>query len=223
MKRACLLFLLCAAGCAAPLQTLPPPAAGAGPQDAAALEAQSRAASKKVPTAPTADARAALAHEAIEAAQRCQQAAPTSAACDYALALALGVQARERPSTAIQALPLMVQLLRQANSRDARLDKAGPARVLALVLVRAPGWPLGPGDPDAGLKAAQQAVALFPDYAPNQLALSEALLTAGDDGGARAAATRGLELARAALASGEEDAPQWERDAQALLDGRAPR
>jgi hypothetical protein len=223
VRRAFYPLLLCAAGCAAPLQTLPPPAAGAGPQDAAALEAQSRAATKKAQTAPTAEARSALAHEAVEAGQRCQQAAPTSAACDYALALALGVQAREHPTTASQGLPLMVQLLQQANSRDARMDKAGPARVLALVLVRAPGWPLGPGDPDAGLKSARQAVTLFPDYAPNQLALSEALLTAGDEGGARAAATRGLELARAAVASGEEDAASWVRDAEGLVDGRAPR
>jgi len=223
VRRPGLLALLWAAGCAAPLQTLPPTAAGAAPADASALEAQSRTATKKAQTAPTADARAALAHEAVEAGQRCQQAAPTSAACDYALALALGVQARERPSTATQALPLMVQLLQQANQRDARMDKAGPARVLALVLVRAPGWPLGPGDIDAGLKSARQAVALFPDYAPNQLALSEALLAAGDDGGAQAAATRGLALARAALAAGEEDAAQWERDGEGLLAGRAPR
>lgn len=223
MRRTRLLLLWGMAGCAAPLQNLPPPAAGAPPADASALEAQSRAATKKAQVAPTADARAALAREAVEAGQRCQQAAPTSAACDYALALALGVQARERPSTATQALPLMVQLLQKANAQDARMDQAGPARVLALVLVRAPGWPLGPGDTDAGLKSAQQAVALYPDYAPNQLALSEALLVAQDEGASRAAATRGLELARAALAAGEDDAAQWERDAEGLLAGQTPR
>jgi len=223
VKAAFPLGLLWAAACAAPLQTLPPPAPGAAPQDASALEAQSRAATKKAQKAQSTDERAALAREAVEAGQRCQQAAPTSAACDYALALALGVQAREKPGTATQALPLMVQLLQQANARDPRMDKAGPARVLALVLLRAPGWPLGPGDADAGLKSARQAVTLFPDYAPNQLALSEALLAASDEGGARLAATRGLDLARAALAAGEEDAAGWERDAEGLLAGQAPR
>ena len=184
---------------------------------------QSRAATQKAQHETSADTRRTLAEQAIEAGQRCQQAAPTSAACDYALALALGVQARERPTTATQGLPLMVKFLQKANQEDARLDNAGPARVLALVLVRAPGWPLGPGDVDAGLKAAQQAVALFPDYAPNQLALSEAILVTGDEAASRAAAARGLQLAHAAVAAGEADAPDWERDAESLLAGKAPR
>ena len=94
------------------------------------------------------------------------QAAPASAECDYALALALGVQARERPSTATQGLKAMVELLQKANGLDARLDHGGPARVLALVLVRAPGWPLGPGDPETGLKAARQAVEPLPRLRP---------------------------------------------------------
>ena len=217
------LLLLGALGCAAPLQQLPPPAPGVGPEEAPALAEKSRAATRKAQHEASADARRALAQQALEAAQRCQQAAPTSAVCAYALALALGVQARERPSTATQGLPLMVEQLRLANQQDARLDKAGPSRVLALVLSRAPSWPLGPGDPEGGLQAARQAVALFPDYAPNQLALSEALLLSGDEAGSRLAATRALALVQAAAAAGEADAADWEHDAQALLAGRAPR
>jgi hypothetical protein len=117
----------------------------------------------------------------------------------------------------------MVELLKRANGKDPRQDKAGAARVLALVLVRAPGWPLGPGDSDAGLKAARQAVALFPDYAPNQLALSEALLVTGDAVGSRAAANRGLELGRLAVSAGDEpDANDWVRDGETLLAGKQP-
>jgi hypothetical protein len=117
----------------------------------------------------------------------------------------------------------MVELLKRANGNDPRQDKAGAARVLALVLVRAPGWPLGPGDSDAGLKAARQAVALFPDYAPNQLALSEALLATGDAAGSRAAANRGLELGRLAVShGGEQDANDWVRDGETLLAGKPP-
>ncbi len=222
MRRTALL-LLAALGCAAPLQPLPPSATGVGPEDAPALAETSRAATRKAQHEASADARRALSQTALEAAQRCQQAAPTSAACAYALALALGVEARERPSTATQGLPLMVEQLRAANQQDARLDNAGPSRVLALVLIRAPGWPLGPGDPEGGLKAARHAVALFPDYAPNQLALSEALLVSGDESGSRLAATRALALAQAAAAAGEADALDWENDAQQLLAGRAPR
>ena len=103
--------------------------------------------------AATADARAAEVDKAVDAGQRCQQVAPATPACDYALALALGVQAREHPSTANKGLPLMVELLQRATASDPRQDHAGPPRVLALVLLRAPGWPLGPGDPEAGLKA----------------------------------------------------------------------
>ena len=96
-----------------------------------------------------ADARArgtAIDH-AIEAARRCTERAPDAPACDYGLALALGLQARERPSTAVEGLKLMVARLRRAEKAEPRLDRAGPSRVLALVLAKAPGWPLGPGNP----------------------------------------------------------------------------
>ena len=217
-----LALLLGAVACAAPLRTLPPPTAGAAPENPAALAAESREATRQSQGEPSADARATLIEKAVDAGQRCVQAAPASADCDYALALALGVQARERPSTATQGLKTMVELLRKASAADPRLDHGGPARVLALVLLRTPGWPLGPGDPESGLTAAREAVGLFPDYAPNQLALSEALLSAGDQAGSRAAAARGLALARTAATAGEPDAGDWVRDGEALLAGKRP-
>jgi hypothetical protein len=218
-----LVLSLCAAACAAPLPPLPATPTSAMPEDAAALAAEARAAARQTQHEPAADARRALTEKAVAAGQRCEQVAPESPLCDYALALALGVQARERHSTATQGLPLMVELLKRANGNDSRQDKAGAARVLALVLVRAPGWPLGPGDSDAGLKAARQAVALFPDYAPNQLALSEALLVTGDAAGSRAAANQGLELGRLAVSAGnEQDANDWVRDGETLLAGKQP-
>lgn len=216
-------MLLLGAACAAPLHPLPPLSPGTAAADPNALAVQAREAARQTQHEPSADARLALATKAVEAGQRCVQAAPASAECDYALALALGVQARERPSTATQGLKAMVALLQKANDLDARMDHGGPARVLALVMVRAPLWPLGPGDPEAGLEAARRAVELFPDYAPNQLALSEALLAAGDQAGSLAAATRGLALARTAAAEGEPDAADWVRDGEALLAGKTPR
>ena len=219
MRRAALL-LAGALGCAAPLKPLPPPTGGEAPEDSTALAQQSRAATGKAQHASSSDERRALAEEALVAGQRCQRAAPNSAECDYALALALGVQAREQPSTATQGLPLMVELLKKADLRDALLDSAGPSRVLALLLLRAPSWPLGPGDSEAGLRAAQKAVSLFPQYPPNQLALSEALLVAGDEGASRGAASAALQLARASTSA---DAADWQRDAETLLAGRAPR
>ena len=214
------MLLLGAAACAAPLRTLPPPAAGATPGDASALATESRQATRQSQRETSADARGPLIEKALDAGQRCLQIAPTSAECEYALALALGVQARERPSTATQGLKVMVELLQKASIADPGLDHAGPARVLALVLLRTPGWPLGPGDAEAGLESARKAVGRFPDYAPNQLALSEGLLTNGDRAGSKTAAERGLRLAQAS--TGEPDASEWVRDAEALLAGKRP-
>jgi hypothetical protein len=163
---------------------------------------------------PDVRARGTAIDQAIEAARRCQERASDAPACDYGLALALGLQARERPSTALDGLKLMVAKLRRAEKADPRLDRAGPSRVLALVLAKAPGWPLGPGDPEAAVGEAKRAVSLFPEHAPNQLALSEALLATGAADDAHAAAEKGLALARAA--SADPDAADWIRDGERL-------
>ncbi len=161
--------------------------------------------------------RAALSVSAVQAGQLCLRRAPASAACDYGLALALGVQARERPRTVTEGLKLMVRRLRRAAAEDASIDRAGPERVLALVLVRAPQWPMGPGDPEVGLAEARKAAARFPEFPPNQLALSEALIANGlvEDG--RAAARRSIALAKARGDAGDPDARDWLREAEDLL------
>jgi hypothetical protein len=206
------------AGCAPALRPAAPgPALPA--TDAAALAAEVHALARRIEGEPDAGRRAGLAAEAVAAGQRCQQADPGSAPCDYALGVALGLQARERPSTVKEGLAKMAELLRRAAASEPGLDRAGPDRVLALLLVRAPGWPLGPGDPEEGLAAARRAADRAPDHAPNQLALAEALAASGDDAGAREAARRALGLARAAEAAGEPDAPGWGRQARALGGG----
>src|SRR5205823_14807837 len=106
--------------------------------------------------------RGRLAQSAVEIGQLCEENAPASAACDYWLAAALGLQARERSATAHDALPRMVDLLRRAARTDPATDQAGPQRLLAIVLLRAPGWPLGPGDSDAALPEAQSAARIAP-------------------------------------------------------------
>jgi len=161
------------------------------------------------------DTRAALARSAVEAAQWCDRRAPGHFECDYALALGLGLQARENPSTANDALKIIVERLRGAIRKDARLDRGGPHRVLALLLLRAPGWPAGPGDPEEALAQARAAVALFPDFPPNQIVLSEALRANDLTAEARAAAERALTLA--ARATGEPDAHDWSAEAAAEL------
>jgi hypothetical protein len=83
--------------------------------------------------------------------------------------------------------------------------------VRALVLIRAPGWPLGPGDAESGLAAARRAVTLRPDYPPNQLALAEALVKTGDGDGAVQSYARAREAALAVPASPERD--EWLHEA----------
>jgi hypothetical protein len=153
------------------------------------------------PPAPPAsrDADACLSHE------------PQTAACLYDHAVALGLEARAHPTHAGELLSSMLDSLARAESADATYDQAGPARVRALVLIRAPGWPLGPGDAEAGLVAARRAVTLRPLYPPNLLALAEALAKTGDDKAAQENYARAHDAALALPAASDRD--EWLREA----------
>lgn len=154
----------------------------------------------------------ALAQSAVEVGQLCEERHPGAAPCDYWLAVGLGLLAREKHAAAKDALSHMVELLRRAARSDERIDSGGPHRLLAIVLMRAPGWPVGPGDPEAALPEAQAAARIAPDYPPNQLALGEALRKNGHDG--KAAYERALSLAQG---SDDPDAPGWIEDARTAL------
>jgi hypothetical protein len=160
-----------------------------------------------------------LADEAVELGQLCQRRDPAVAACDYRLAIALGEEAREHHAAGKDALNHMVELLRRTIARDPMLDHAGAHRVLALVLVRAPAWPAGPGDPDAGLDEAKAAAQLFPDDADNQLALAEALAHTDARDAAHVAYARALALAKASADPAAADAV---KQATAGLQNTAP-
>jgi hypothetical protein len=137
--------------------------------------------------------------------------------CKYRLALALGQQARERRSTGADALPKIVSLLEEVIAGAPRLDDAGGHRVLALVLLRAPGWPAGPGDPEAGLGHARKADELVPDNPQNLLVLGEALVANASPEPARLAYTRAAALAQALAARGDPDAQEWADSAARAL------
>jgi tetratricopeptide (TPR) repeat protein len=165
-------------------------------------------------------AREEAATEAVQAAQWCGRAAPDEPACDYWLGAALGVQARERSSTALSALPMIEAAFRRAAAAAPALDDAGPDRALALLYVRAPGWPTGPGDADQGLEHARKAAALRPDHPPNLLALAEALSATGDRDASRESCRRALDLARDRAGKGDRDAPEWIQEAEKALAAR---
>jgi tetratricopeptide (TPR) repeat protein len=188
-----------------------PAAAGSGSAAIDGYVAAIKSASERTDHEPDAKVRANLATEASSKADACLVVDPHAAACQYGKAVATGLEARAHPARAVGLLGSMLQNLETAESTDPNYDKAGPARVRALVLMRAPGWPLGPGDTDAGLAAARRAVALQPDYPPNILALAEALSKTGDANGARENYTRARDLAQALPAGPERQ--DWLRDA----------
>jgi hypothetical protein len=203
---------------------------GGGPQDmrpgtpsagSASVEgyaAAIKAASDRTDHETDSKVRAELAAEASSNADACLALDPQGAACQYGKAVAIGLEARAHPTRAGGLLGNMLQNLGNAESADPNYDKAGPARVRALVLIRAPSWPLGPGDTDAGLVAAHRAVQLQPDYPPNVLALAEALSKTGDESGARQNYARARDLAQAVPAGPDRDA--WLRDADEGLRKR---
>jgi hypothetical protein len=156
-----------------------------------------------------------LAADACRDAQACLERAPQAAACLYYHAIALGLEARAHPLRAGEVLKSMLDTLARAEAVDARIDEAGPARVRALVLIKAPAWPLGPGDPEAGLASARQAVALKPQYPPNILALAEALAKTGDTRGAREAYAKARELCQTLPPSQDRD--EWLHQAEQAL------
>jgi len=166
---------------------------------------------------PDVELRRATAMKSVSTAQWCGRRDRENPTCPYWLALAVGVQANQRRATADDGLKVMIRALHSAIERDERTDRAGPHRVLALVLLRAPGWPVGPGDPDTGLVHAERAAELYPDFAPNWLALGEALRDTEQPARSLAAYRCALQVAEAQ--EGHPDSPGWTEEAHLALAG----
>jgi len=208
------------AGCATPTPR-PAPAAPATTHSAdspLALAAAIEADARQSDTESDGKRRAELAADATRRANDCLARAPAAAACLYGSALALGLEARVHPTRAGALLKEMLGNLARAEAADAAFADAGPARVTAQVLLKAPAWPLGPGDADGAVAAARRAVALRPDYPPNELVLGQALEKTGDSTAAQEAYARAQALARALPASPEQKS--WLKEANQGLVGR---
>lgn len=199
---------LCCASCALPPPRPAPPGAPApAAQRVQAIIADARRSEYETSAA----ARSELAEEAGREAEACLAEEPQAAACLYGHALALGLEVRAHPAHAGEQLKRMLAELEAAEAADPGYDEAGPARVRALVLIRAPGWPLGPGDPSAGVVAARRAVSLSPQYPPNLLALAEALAKSGGAPEAHAVYQRARDQALQLPASADRE--EWLREA----------
>jgi tetratricopeptide (TPR) repeat protein len=205
---------LAVAACATRPTSTPrePPTSSTEPPSAAALVAAIEADAKRSDHEPDSKVRGELAAEADRESQACLAREPQTAPCLYGRGIALGLEARAHPTHAGESLSNMLAALGRAETADPNYDEAGPARVRALVLIRAPGWPLGPGDAEAGLAAARRAVSLRPLYPPNLLALAEALAKTGDGNSAREYYTRAHDAALALPAAVDRD--EWLREAE---------
>ncbi len=213
----CSFLALTLAGCGATLRPAAPrpiSAPGSVKELAAAIAADARRSDGERDPKIRGD----LAAQASSNADACVALEPQAAACLYGRALALGLEARAHPTRAGELLKTMLASLGSAEAADPAYDEAGPARVSALVLIRAPGWPLGPGDADAGLAAARRAAALRPQYPPNLLALGEALTKTGDEGGARKSYERARDAAQALPPTADRD--DWLHEADEALRHR---
>ncbi len=213
-----LLLAACQAPLRPPLPAAQAPTPGAATQAPAAaqsvadLAAAVQADARRADRESDANARTRLADAAGRDADACLARAPQAGACLYSRALALGLAARTHPVQAGELLKRMLEALSAADAADPEYDDAGPARVRALVLTRSPGWPLGPGDPQAAVTAARRAVSLRPQFPPNALALGEALAKSGDAPAAADSFARARDLVLALPASDDRD--DWLRDAQ---------
>jgi hypothetical protein len=211
-RGAAALLTLLITGCAtAPAPSTRTPTAGSVPALAAAIAADAARSDRESDS----KVRAELAATALSDADACLVLEPKAAACLYGRAVALGLEARAHPTRAGDSLNKMLEDLASAEAADPNYDHAGPARVRALVLIRAPGWPLGPGDPAAGLIAARRAVSLQGQYPPNLLALAEALDKTGDANAARQVYLRARDAAQTLPAGTDRD--DWLRQANAGL------
>jgi hypothetical protein len=203
------------AACASPLRPTPATTPSAVPGTVAELAAAIARDAKRSDTETDSKRRDQLASDATVDAQACLAREPEAAACLYGQGVAFGLEARAHPTRAGESLKSMLDFLARAEAADAHYDEAGPARVRALVLLRAPSWPLGPGDAEAGLVAARRAVALNPTYPANLLVLAEALAKTGDAGGAHDTYVRARDAAQTLPASADRD--DWLRAADQAL------
>lgn len=212
-------FALLATACSLPRRaTAPGPLPAGAPTTVEGLAAAIDADSQRSDHVSDGKAREQLADEASGYAAACLAKAPKAAACLYGRGLALGLEARAHPTRAGELLKSMLDSLNSADAADPYYDNAGPSRVRALVLIRAPGWPLGPGDPDAGVVSARRAVELRPGYPPNLLALAEALSKTGDAAGARETYAKARDAVQALPETPDRDG--WLREADQGLQRR---
>ena len=140
--------------------------------------------------------------------------APDDAGAAFLHSLNLGLYLHARGMMAVGRLSELVATLKVAGVKPAQ-DEGGPLRVLGLLYVKAPGWPVGPGDLDAALEILHRAVREYPDHPLNHLYLAYALWDAGERDRARDELVRARELCQAERFG--DWAARWQQEADQLM------
>ena len=139
------------------------------------------------------DGRIELCEQGYEAARRVSRG-PDDAEAAYLQAVNLGLYVHAKGLTAVGRLSELVKLLKVAGQQP-QIDDGGPLRVLGLLYVKAPAWPVGPGDLDLGLDLLKKAAESYPEHPLNHLFYAEALIADGKKAEARAEIERTRALA----------------------------
>jgi hypothetical protein len=147
------------------------------------------------------DHRVELCEQGYEAARRVSRG-PDDAEAAYLQAVNLGLYVQAKGLTAVGRLSELVKLLKVAGQQP-QIDDGGPLRVLGLLYVKAPAWPVGPGDLDLGLDLLKKASESYPEHPLNRLFYAEALIADGQKGQAR------TELERARALSTPQRFGEW--------------
>ncbi len=139
------------------------------------------------------DRRIELSEQGYEAARRVSRG-PDDAEAAYLQAVNLGLYVQAKGMMAVGRLSELVKLLKTAGQQP-QIDDGGPWRVLGLLYVKAPAWPVGPGDLDLGLDLLKKAADSYPEHPLNHLFYAEALIADGQKEPARAELERTRSLA----------------------------
>jgi hypothetical protein len=139
------------------------------------------------------DQRMELCEQGYQAARRVSRGTDDAEAA-YLQAINLGLYVKTKGLTAVGRLSELVALLKTAGKQP-QIDDGGPLRVLGLLYVKAPGWPVGPGDLDLGLDLLKKATDSYPEHPLNHLFYAEALIADGQKEQARTELERTRALA----------------------------
>jgi hypothetical protein len=111
-------------------------------------------------------------------AKRVIKSAPERVEGHYYRAAFLGFRAQLQEVGGLDILPQIIESGRRAMEIDETYSDAAPLMLMGMVLVQAPAWPHGVGDPEEGIELLQRGVEIS-DYPLNRLILGKGLLIDG--------------------------------------------